>query len=59
MSKSSVDKIGLAGELLLQIASTSKALDQSPKDLVGFCFEVADEFAKRVQEDLDLRGDAY
>jgi len=59
MSKSGVDKIGLAGEILLQLTSTNKAFEYSGEDLVSFCFEIADEFAKRAQEDLDRRGDAY
>ena len=58
MSKT-IDKITLAGELLLQLASSGKILDRPPRDLVGFCFDVASEFERRVQEDLDLRGDAY
>lgn len=59
MSMTTADKINLAGELLLIVAATPAALDKTPKDLVGYCFEVAHEFEKAAQEELDLQGDAY
>ena len=56
---STVDKLALAGEVLLRVTGTTIALDKTPKDLVDYCFEVAYEFERAVQEEIDTRGDAY
>jgi len=54
-----LDRVDLAVEVLLKIVGASGSLGRSAPDLVSFSFEIANEFIKAAQEDLDLRGEAY
>ena len=54
-----IDRVDLAVEILLKVVGASGSLGRSASDLVSFSFEIADEFIKTAQEDLDLRGEAY